>query len=453
MDETFAANVVFCISEALIAIHSLNIIHRDIKLGNIFLSHQNQIKLGDFGLATTFNYHPVSGYYEKKKTLCGTPNYIAPEILKREGYSLEVDAWSLGVVLYTILIGDSPFLPKQVPRNSSDLCKQILEGDVFFPSSISDEAKDLIAKLLAKDPAQRIDLKCVKHHSFVSRFIKPQKKLIFAADSVPSVHDKENHPNLKFSSSLGHEEKKSNFAPKSHRSTLIDRILENLQCYLDGSLEKVAPACSFYTKHTIPCFVTEIYDLSKKYGFFYRLSDNSTGAFFNDHSALIRKPLINEIKHYYLCKSLTEKGNALESSVFLNSCVPLWLMKKHQLLELFYKKHFSEAPQLSNCNTEYSKPAAISDEGSEYFEAVLKIVPILNGHILRLRNRVLQVIVYSAIGVIFYLFVDELRWLTVIRNEIFEFNDEFRNFKVSEEHASNLKAIFRNLIGDISKSS
>lgn len=68
-----------------------------LKLGNLFLNDNMEIKLGDFGLATRLEYNE-----EKKKTICGTPNYIAPEILEGKGHSYEVDVWSVGVIMYPI---------------------------------------------------------------------------------------------------------------------------------------------------------------------------------------------------------------------------------------------------------------------------------------------------------------------------------------------------------------
>jgi len=82
-------------------LHSHHVIHRDLKLGNLFLNEKMEIKLGDFGLATKLEFDE-----EKKHTICGTPNYIAPEILDgKTGHSYPVDIWSLGVIIYTLLIG------------------------------------------------------------------------------------------------------------------------------------------------------------------------------------------------------------------------------------------------------------------------------------------------------------------------------------------------------------
>ena len=86
-------------------LHHHRIIHRDLKLGNLFLNDKMVLKLGDFGLATKLDFDG-----EKKRTICGTPNSIAPEVLEgRAGHSYEVDIWSLGVIIYTLIIGKPPF--------------------------------------------------------------------------------------------------------------------------------------------------------------------------------------------------------------------------------------------------------------------------------------------------------------------------------------------------------
>ena len=97
--------------EALSYLHRKNIIHRDMKLGNLFLTHDLQLRVGDLGLSAKL-LHPD----ERKKTICGTPNYIAPEILdgSSQGHSFEVDIWSLGVIMYTMLVGKPPFETKDV---------------------------------------------------------------------------------------------------------------------------------------------------------------------------------------------------------------------------------------------------------------------------------------------------------------------------------------------------
>lgn len=91
--------------------HTHQVIHRDLKLGNLFLDANMNVKVGDFGLAAL-----IENPGERKKTICGTPNYIAPEVLfdTANGHSFEVDTWSIGVILYTLVVGRPPFQTKDV---------------------------------------------------------------------------------------------------------------------------------------------------------------------------------------------------------------------------------------------------------------------------------------------------------------------------------------------------
>ena len=130
-------------------LHSNRIIHRDLKLGNLFLSDKMEIKIGDFGLATKLEFEG-----ERKRTICGTPNYIAPEILEgKNGHSYEVDIWSLGVIMYTLLIGKPPFETTDVKTTY----RKIRMNAYCFPEQIliSNAAKTLIQKILNTDPAMR----------------------------------------------------------------------------------------------------------------------------------------------------------------------------------------------------------------------------------------------------------------------------------------------------------
>ena len=101
---------------------------RSLKLGNLFLNENMEIKLGDFGLATRLEYNE-----EKKKTICGTPNYIAPEILEGKGHSYEVDIWSVGVIIYTQLIGKPPFETPEVKATY----KKIKACQYSFPDHVT----------------------------------------------------------------------------------------------------------------------------------------------------------------------------------------------------------------------------------------------------------------------------------------------------------------------------
>ena len=132
--------------------HMENVIHRDLKLGNLFLDKNLHIKVGDFGLAIK-----VSTSEEKRKTICGTPNYIAPEVIEQDkekrGHSFEVDIWSMGVICYTLLVGKPPFESKDVKSTY----ERILSNQYSFPSHIplSDHAKNLVSMILQINPTQR----------------------------------------------------------------------------------------------------------------------------------------------------------------------------------------------------------------------------------------------------------------------------------------------------------
>ena len=92
------------IIEGLKHLKSKRVLHRDLKLSNIFLTEKMEVKIGDFGLSAKLQH---AG--QRRKSVCGTPSYIAPEILDHKEYSHEVDVWALGVIIYTLLVGRTPF--------------------------------------------------------------------------------------------------------------------------------------------------------------------------------------------------------------------------------------------------------------------------------------------------------------------------------------------------------
>jgi polo-like kinase 1 len=126
-----------------------------------------QIKVGDFGLATQLTYDG-----ERKKTICGTPNYIAPEILDTKmlyglsGHSYEVDYWSIGVIVYTLLFGRPPFESAEVKNTY----KKIKACNYTFPDNVkvSEQAKQFISAVLVLDPKQRLNLKKMTEHEFLT---------------------------------------------------------------------------------------------------------------------------------------------------------------------------------------------------------------------------------------------------------------------------------------------
>ncbi|KAL0086957.1 kinase-like domain-containing protein [Phycomyces blakesleeanus] len=138
------------ILEACRYMHENRVIHRDIKLGNILLDKNLDVKVGDFGLSAL-----LLSTEDRKRTICGTPNYIAPEILfGKEGHDYKVDIWSIGVLTYTLLVGRHPFHQSELRDIYKKIRNNSHEASYGFPSEhpISDAAKDLIARLLVNDP-------------------------------------------------------------------------------------------------------------------------------------------------------------------------------------------------------------------------------------------------------------------------------------------------------------
>ena len=142
-------------------IHSKRVVHRDLKLGNLFLNASMQLKIGDFGLSEIVNENN-----DKLTSLSGTPNYIAPEILTdKTGHSFEVDIWAIGVIAYTLLVGVPPFQSKTSKATWSKIKRVIYTYPLAI--NLSNEWKDLIDNILQRDPAKRLKLDQILDHPFM----------------------------------------------------------------------------------------------------------------------------------------------------------------------------------------------------------------------------------------------------------------------------------------------
>jgi len=159
--EKDACNIISQIVEAVEYMHQHGVCHRDLKPENLLCSGDDDnelVRIADFGLSKIFE----SG--EELKTACGTPDYVAPEVLECKPYDMAVDLWSVGVITYILLCGYTPFYAE----THHELFKKItnLEYEFLSPEwdDISDSGKDFISKLLVKDPTDRMTAEqCSKH--------------------------------------------------------------------------------------------------------------------------------------------------------------------------------------------------------------------------------------------------------------------------------------------------
>lgn len=136
------------ITLAINYVHDLDIVYRDLKPENVLLDSRGHIRLTDFGLSKEGISNSSSG----ANSFCGTPEYLAPEILNRQGHGRAVDWWSLGALLYEMLTGLPPFYC----RDREKLFEKIRRGTLDYPDYLSPRAKQLLRGLLTKDPQRRL---------------------------------------------------------------------------------------------------------------------------------------------------------------------------------------------------------------------------------------------------------------------------------------------------------
>ena len=332
--------------EAIKYLHSKKVIHRDLKLGNLFLTEKMELKLGDFGLATKLEYDG-----ERKRTICGTHNYIAPEILEgKQGHSFEVDIWSIGVIVYTLVIGKPPFETQDVKTTY----KKIRQNSYCFPENchISNECKELIQKILNSDPNRRPKLEDITNSDFLNRnpipkclpnstlacppsksYVKqyqlyplskadsecqsirfesteefsskpsicPKDKFLFTERGKMLSNNKDQLTSRKVN--LDKQPLKSNHDientkknEKSDHSKEKDKLKENIKRKPEKLKQKQETSIT----------VKEFIDYTSKYGLVYRLTNGVTGICFNDATRIIMD--LNKFHFDYITKNEKEQN-------------------------------------------------------------------------------------------------------------------------------------------------
>lgn len=163
MSEAETAIILTPVVKGLVYLKAHNIVHRDMSLSNLLLTDDFKVKIADFGFAVELN-HPD----EKHMTLCGTPNYISPEVASRSSHGLPADVFGLGSIMYALLVGKPPFDSNGV---KSTLTRVVMD-DFVRPAFLSMEAKDLLNRLLTKNDHERLLIEDVLSHPFMMKHNK-----------------------------------------------------------------------------------------------------------------------------------------------------------------------------------------------------------------------------------------------------------------------------------------
>ncbi|XP_030619196.1 aurora kinase B isoform X6 [Delphinapterus leucas] len=172
-DEQRTATIMEELADALIYCHGKKVIHRDIKPENLLLGLQGELKIADFG----WSVHAPS---LRRKTMCGTLDYLPPEMIEGRTHNEKVDLWCIGVLCYELLVGNPPF----ESASHNETYRRIVKVDLKIPPSMPAGAQDLISKLLKHNPSERLPLAQVSAHPWVrahSRRVLPPSAL----QSVP----------------------------------------------------------------------------------------------------------------------------------------------------------------------------------------------------------------------------------------------------------------------------
>jgi len=163
--ETMTANYMAQLADALMYCHARKVIHRDIKPENLLLGFHGEIKIADFG----WSVHAPSS---RRTTMCGTLDYLAPEMVEGRSHDERVDLWTLGILCYELLVGQPPFEEEKTDTTYRRICRV----DLRFPAHVSAPARDLISRLLKYRAEERLPLKKVLEHEWIVQHLTSEVK-------------------------------------------------------------------------------------------------------------------------------------------------------------------------------------------------------------------------------------------------------------------------------------
>jgi polo-like kinase 1 len=354
-----------------------------LKLGNLFLSDKMEVKLGDFGLAAKLEFDS-----EKRHTICGTPNYIAPEILEnRNGHSYEVDLWSLGVIIYTLTVGRPPF---ETPDVKSTY-KKIKMGAYSFPEHIplSENVKDIINKILCLDPSKRLTIDGCLNHPFLNNGVNIPRYLPLSTLACPPssnylkqyINNTNSSQNdqfgTNFASTSGQQQGSTINLTKNPNAGSTKNFKQSDMKNLTSSTSNVIQ------KAQQEVYVKKWVDYSTKYGLGYLLSNGSVGVFFNDCTKII----LNGSKEYfeYIERRASDRVDIM--SCYTLNVYPKELHKKVTLLQ-----HFRS--YLEGLKTQSTNPTEDCDQyksGQQPLVYLKKWMKTRHAIMFRLSNKIVQV--------------------------------------------------------------
>lgn len=277
--------------------HSQGVVHRDLKLGNMLLDSRMELKIADFGLAARVADEPP------RQAVCGTPNYLAPEVLRMEGHGFAADVWAMGCIMYALLVGRPPFETSTL----SETYQRILRGAYTLPPGLSDSARNLLIALLQSEPQDRPSLTDVLEHPFLQPPRESCRQMTGLLSRLRIDQGRGAANASQAARTCGHASVQSSargcspvplgdcgllgtlgrvLCPEKRNSKLgTTQLLHRL---LEACLEDM-PA----SKGGMPplwagsaLLVTKWIDYSNKFGFGFQLSDRTVGGLFNDATHL-----------------------------------------------------------------------------------------------------------------------------------------------------------------------
>ncbi|XP_065211773.1 serine/threonine-protein kinase polo-like [Planococcus citri] len=302
--------------DGVLYLHDNGIIHRDLKLSNLFLNDDMDVKIGCFGLATKIEYENI--------------NFMARETINKMGPGFAVDIWSLGCIMYTLLVGKPPFETNSVVETY----ERIKRCDYKIPTQIKAPAANLITSMLLPDPEKRPTVRKIISSDFFNGYI-PSKLPLSCLTVAPRLQsmDVEEHVSLgrRPLAEVNNGGKNSPAYYNDHLRTLhsqLQKVLTNKPSRLQSDAEEITdPAAQPFI------WISDWADRTESFGHFcYRLCDSGVGIMFDDESRIVQ--LANQKNVHYIERDGTENYYTMDNT-------PLYLKEKMKFLSDF-RKHTKE---------------------------------------------------------------------------------------------------------------